>query len=49
MPVNNPQFTMMVILRYPHETKQPRFGALLAAPVWRDVARIIIDQWRITP
>ena len=49
MPVNNPQFTMMVILRYPQENRMPRFGALLAAPVWRDVARIIIDQWRITP
>lgn len=49
MPLQNPQFTMMVILRYPHETKVPRFGALLAAPVWRDVARILIDQWRITP
>ncbi len=49
MPVGNPQFTMMVILRYPHENHVPRFGALLAAPVWRDVARIIIDQWRILP
>jgi cell division protein FtsI/penicillin-binding protein 2 len=49
MPVQNPQFTMMVILRYPHENRVPRFGALLAAPVWSDVARIIIDQWRITP
>jgi len=47
MPVQNPQFTMMVILRYPHENKVPRFGALLAAPVWNDVARIMIDQWRI--
>jgi cell division protein FtsI/penicillin-binding protein 2 len=49
MPVQNPQFTMMVILRYPHENRVPRFGALLAAPVWNDMARIMIDQWRITP
>ena len=49
MPVQNPQFTMMVILRYPHESRLPRFGSMLAAPVWRDVARIMIDQWRITP
>jgi cell division protein FtsI/penicillin-binding protein 2 len=49
MPVQNPQFTMMVILRYPHENKMPRFGSLLAAPVWNDMARIMIDQWRITP
>lgn len=49
MPVSNPQFTMMVILNRPHENKLPRFGALLAAPVWKSVAQIIIDQWRIEP
>jgi cell division protein FtsI/penicillin-binding protein 2 len=49
MPVANPQFTMMVILNRPHENKLPRFGALLAAPVWKSVAQIIIDQWRIEP
>lgn len=49
MPVKNPQFTMMVILRHPHESKVPRFGSMLAAPVWRDIARIMVDQWRITP
>jgi len=49
MPVQNPQFTMMVILRAPHENRVPHFGALLAAPVWKSVAQILIDQWRITP
>jgi cell division protein FtsI (penicillin-binding protein 3) len=48
MPVNNPQFTMMVILNKP-QTSQPRFGATLAAPVWKNVAQVIIDQWRIEP
>ncbi len=49
MPVSNPQFTMLVVLRYPHETKVPRFGAFLAAPVWKDIAQVIVDQWRILP
>ena len=48
MPVKNPQFTMMVVLNRP-QTSQPRFGATLAAPVWKDVAQVIIDQWRIEP
>lgn len=49
LPVKNPRFTMMVVLRYPHETFVQRFGATLAAPVWRQVAQVAIDQWRITP
>ena len=48
MPVKNPQFTMMVVLNRP-QTSQPRFGATLAAPVWNNVAQVIIDQWRIQP
>jgi len=48
MPVKNPQFTMMVVLNRP-QTSQPRFGATLAAPVWKNVAQVIIDQWRIEP
>jgi cell division protein FtsI (penicillin-binding protein 3) len=49
MPVDNPQFTMMVILNHPHENHVGRFGSLLAAPVWKNVAELLIDQWRITP
>lgn len=48
MPVKNPQFTMMVVLNRP-QTSQPRFGATLAAPVWKNVAQVLIDQWRIEP
>ena len=48
MPVTNPQFTMMVVLNRP-QTSAPRFGASLAAPVWKNVAQVIIDQWRIEP
>lgn len=49
MPVKNPQFTMMVIMNRPQTTSQPHFGANLAAPVWKNVAQVIIDQWRIQP
>ena len=49
MPVDNPQFTMMVILNYPQEHREGRFGSLLAAPVWKNVAELMIDQWRIMP
>jgi cell division protein FtsI/penicillin-binding protein 2 len=49
MPVDNPQFTMMVILNYPQENRVGRFGSLLAAPVWKQVAELIINHWRITP
>ena len=48
MPVNSPQFTMMVVLNKP-QTSAPRFGATLAAPVWKNVAQLLIDQWRIEP
>jgi cell division protein FtsI/penicillin-binding protein 2 len=49
LPAKNPQFTMLVVLNYPHETGVVRFGATLAAPVWKQVAQVAIDQWRITP
>lgn len=49
LPAKNPQFTMLVVLNYPHEGYVVRFGATLAAPVWKQVAQVAIDQWRITP
>ncbi|MFN2582613.1 MAG: peptidoglycan D,D-transpeptidase FtsI family protein [Candidatus Dormibacteria bacterium] len=49
MPADNPQFTMMIVLNKPQESSQPRFGATLAAPVWKDVAQLIVDEWRIQP
>ena len=49
LPANNPQFTMLVVLNYPHENHTLRFGATLAAPVWKQVAQVAIDQWRIVP
>jgi cell division protein FtsI/penicillin-binding protein 2 len=49
LPAKNPRFTMLVVLNYPHENGIARFGASLAAPVWKQVAQVAIDQWRITP
>jgi cell division protein FtsI/penicillin-binding protein 2 len=49
LPATNPKFTMLVVLNYPHEKFIVRFGATLAAPVWKQVAQVAIDQWRITP
>jgi cell division protein FtsI/penicillin-binding protein 2 len=49
LPAKNPQFTMLVVLNYPHETGIVRFGSTLAAPVWKQLAQVAIDQWRITP
>jgi len=49
MPVSNPQFTMLVVLRLPTETKVAREGAYLAAPIWHDMAQVIVDQWKIVP
>jgi cell division protein FtsI/penicillin-binding protein 2 len=49
LPAKNPRFTMLVVLNYPHEKSVVRFGATLAAPVWKQVAQVTIDQWRITP
>jgi stage V sporulation protein D (sporulation-specific penicillin-binding protein) len=49
LPAKNPQFTMLVVLNYPHENGVVRFGSTLAAPVWKQLAQVAIDQWRITP
>ena len=49
MPTDHPQFTMLVVLRKPHENRLPHEGAFLAAPVWKEVALFMIDTWRILP
>ena len=49
MPVSNPQFTMLVVLRMPKETKVAREGAYLAAPIWHDMSLVLIDTWKILP
>lgn len=49
MPATNPQFTMMVILNNPQVNAGDRFGSILAAPIWKQVAEVMIDAWRIEP
>jgi membrane carboxypeptidase/penicillin-binding protein len=49
MPATDPQFTMMVILNDPQVVAGNRFGSILAAPIWRQVAEMMIDDWRIEP
>ena len=49
MPATNPQFTMMVILNNPQVSAGNRFGSILAAPIWRQMAEMMIDDWRIEP
>ncbi|MGA8521933.1 MAG: penicillin-binding transpeptidase domain-containing protein, partial [Candidatus Dormiibacterota bacterium] len=49
MPVTNPQFTMMVILNNPQVNAGNRFGSILAAPIWKQMAELMIDEWRIEP
>jgi cell division protein FtsI/penicillin-binding protein 2 len=49
MPVDNPRFTMMVILNNPQVNAGNRFGSILAAPIWKQVTEMMIDDWRIEP
>jgi cell division protein FtsI/penicillin-binding protein 2 len=49
MPVDDPQFTAFVILRKPHTGKAAHEGAYLAAPIWKDVAQLAVDSWKIVP
>ena len=49
MPATNPQFTMMVILNNPQVNAGNRFGSILAAPIWKQMAEMMIDDWRIEP
>jgi cell division protein FtsI/penicillin-binding protein 2 len=49
LPVTNPQFTMMVILNNPQVSASNRFGSILAAPIWKQMAEMMIDDWRIEP
>jgi cell division protein FtsI (penicillin-binding protein 3) len=49
MPVTNPRFTMMVILNNPQVSAATRFGSILAAPIWKQMAELMIEAWRIEP
>ncbi|HET9050508.1 MAG TPA: penicillin-binding protein 2 [Candidatus Dormibacteraeota bacterium] len=53
LPVSSPTFTMLVVLRKPGNCKShwggACEGAYLVAPVWKDVAQMAIDTWKIAP
>jgi cell division protein FtsI (penicillin-binding protein 3) len=49
MPATDPQFTMMVILNEPQVVAENRFGSILAAPIWRQMAELMIAHWRLQP
>jgi cell division protein FtsI/penicillin-binding protein 2 len=49
MPATNPRFTMMVILNSPQVNAGNRFGSILAAPIWKQMAELMIETWRIEP
>ncbi|MGH7903502.1 MAG: peptidoglycan D,D-transpeptidase FtsI family protein [Candidatus Dormibacteraceae bacterium] len=50
MPASHPRFTMLVVIRKPHNgSNDHNEGYYVAAPVWKQIAQDIILQWRITP
>lgn len=46
VPVEHPQFIMLVITRKPQILYE---GAYVAAPIWKSVASALITQWQIAP
>ena len=46
LPVDHPQFIMLVITRKPRVLFE---GAYVAAPIWKTVASALITQWQIAP
>ncbi len=46
LPVDHPQFIMLVITRKPKVLFE---GAYVAAPIWKTVASALITQWQIAP
>ena len=46
LPVDHPQFIMLVITRKPKILFE---GAYVAAPIWKTVASALITQWQIAP
>jgi cell division protein FtsI/penicillin-binding protein 2 len=46
VPVDHPQFIMLVITRKPKVLFE---GAYVAAPIWKTVASALITQWQVAP
>ena len=50
MPTANPRFTMLVVIRQPHnDSWDHNDGYYVAAPIWKTVAQNIILDWHIAP
>ncbi len=50
LPADNPRFTMLVVVRKPHNpTNDQNEGYYVSAPIWREIAKAIVLQWRIDP
>lgn len=50
MPASDPRFTMLVVVRKPHnETWILNDGYIVAAPIWKKIAQSIVLQWHIAP
>jgi cell division protein FtsI/penicillin-binding protein 2 len=57
LPSDNPKFTMLVVIRKPHNEGcdnkttlcDHNEGYYVSAPIWREIAQAMISQWRITP
>jgi cell division protein FtsI/penicillin-binding protein 2 len=50
MPASNPRFTMLVVIRKPHNaTWIANDGYIVAAPIWKQIAQDIVLDWHIAP
>jgi cell division protein FtsI/penicillin-binding protein 2 len=50
MPASNPRFTMLVVVRKPHNANWiANDGYIVAAPIWRQIAQDIVLDWHIAP
>jgi len=50
MPASNPRFTMLVVIRKPHNpTWVLNDGYIVAAPIWKQIAQDIVLDWHIAP
>ncbi len=50
LPASNPRFTMLVVIRKPHNaTWILNDGYIVAAPIWKQIAQDIVLDWHIAP
>ena len=50
LPASNPRFTMLVVVRKPHNANWiANDGYIVAAPIWRQIAQAIVLDWHISP